>query len=156
MFLDTLRFERASFHTTAFRARLVQACADGTLNSAVARRYHTTNTTVGKWRQRFVEWRLEGIYDEPRAGAPHTITDEDVETVIVSTLETTPPGETHWSTNVHRQDRLRTLERLNLGLLIEREHGGICGRIHVEPNDDFLILDKVPSVDTQNRPLIDS
>jgi transposase-like protein len=58
----------------AFRARLVLACADGTLNSAVARRYRTTNATVGKWRQRFIDRRLEGIYDEPRAGAPRTIT----------------------------------------------------------------------------------
>src|SRR5262245_47358700 len=82
----------------AFRAHLVLACANGTLNSAVARRYRTTNATVGKWRQRFIEQRLEGIYDEHRAGAPGAITDEDVEAVIVKTLETTPPGETHWST----------------------------------------------------------
>lgn len=82
----------------AFRARLVLACADDTLNSTVARRYRTTNATVGKWRQRFVERRLDGIYDEPRAGAPRTITDEDVEAVIVKTLETAPPAETHWST----------------------------------------------------------
>jgi transposase len=82
----------------AFRARLVLACADGTTNSEVARRYRTTNATVGKWRQRFIEGRLDGIYDEPRVGAPRTISDEDVEAVIVKTLETTPPGETHWST----------------------------------------------------------
>jgi transposase len=82
----------------AFRARLVLACADGTANSAVARRYRTTNATVGKWRRRFVERRLDGMYDEPRVGAPRTIGDDDVEAVIVNTLETTPPGETHWST----------------------------------------------------------
>lgn len=82
----------------AFRARLVLACADGTANTIVARRHHTTNATVGKWRQRFLERRLAGIYDEPRVGAPRTISDEDVEGVIVKTLETTPPGETHWST----------------------------------------------------------
>ena len=62
----------------AFRARLVLACADDTLNSAVARRYRTTNATVGKWRQRFVARRLEGLFDEPRAGAPRTIADDDV------------------------------------------------------------------------------
>jgi len=67
----------------AFRAWLVLACADGTPNSAVARRYRTTNATVGKWRQRFLERRLEGIYDEPRAGAPRTSMDE---AVIVKTL----------------------------------------------------------------------
>ena len=82
----------------AFRARLVLACVDGTANTVVARRHHTTNATVGKWRQRFIERRLDGIYDEPRVGAPRTISDEDVEAVIVKTLETTPPGETHWST----------------------------------------------------------
>jgi transposase len=82
----------------AFRARLVLACAEGAANTAVARRYRTTNATVGKWRRRFIEQRLDGIYDEPRVGAPRTIADEAVEAVIVQTLETTPPAETHWST----------------------------------------------------------
>jgi transposase len=82
----------------AFRARLVLACADGPAASAVARRFRTTNATVGKWRRRFIDRRLEGLYDEPRVGAPRTISDEDVEAVIVKTLETTPLGETHWST----------------------------------------------------------
>jgi transposase len=84
--------------TLAFRARLVLACADGVADSTVARRYRTTNATVGKWRHRFIKRRLEGIYDEPRVGAPRTISDADVEAVIVTTLEATPPGETHWST----------------------------------------------------------
>jgi transposase len=82
----------------AFRARLVLACADGTPASAVARRFRTTNATVGKWRRRFIDQRLNGLYDEPRVGAPRTISDEAVEAVIVKTLETTPSGETHWST----------------------------------------------------------
>src|ERR687887_983133 len=69
----------------AFRARLVLACADDALNSAVARRYRTTNATVGKWRQRFIDRRLDGIYDEPRVGAPRRISDDDVEALIVKT-----------------------------------------------------------------------
>jgi transposase len=64
----------------------------------VARRLRTTKTTVAKWRGQFVERRLEGLYDEPRVGAPRTISDDQVEAIIVKTLETTPPGETHWST----------------------------------------------------------
>ena len=52
----------------AFRARLVLACADTPKNSDVARRYRTTNATVGVWRQRFIERRLDGLYDEPRVG----------------------------------------------------------------------------------------
>ena len=64
----------------------------------VARRLRTTKTTVAKWRSQFVTRRLAGLYDEPRVGAPRTITDEAVEAIIVKTLETTPTGETHWST----------------------------------------------------------
>jgi len=82
----------------AFRARLVLACADAPTDTVVARRYRTTNTTVGKWRKRFIERRLEGLLDEPRVGGPRTISDADVEAVVVKTLETTPKGETHWST----------------------------------------------------------
>jgi transposase len=82
----------------AFRARLVLACAAGAANSAVARRHRTTNQTVGKWRRRFVEHRLAGLYDEPRVGGPRTVTDAMVEAVVVRTLETTPKGATHWST----------------------------------------------------------
>ena len=81
----------------AFRARIVLACIDSS-DTAVARRLWTTKTTVAKWRGQFVERRLEGLYDEPRVGAPRTISDEQVEAIIVKTLETTPPGETHWST----------------------------------------------------------
>ena len=73
------------------------ACIDAS-DKAVARRLRTTKTTVAKWRGKFVERRLDGLYDEPRVGAPRTISDEDVEAIIVKTLETTPPGETHWST----------------------------------------------------------
>src|SRR3954467_2648205 len=82
----------------AFRARLVLACASAATDTVVARRHHTTNATVGKWRRRFIDRRLDGLYDEPRVGAPRTISDEEVEAVVVKTLETTPPGATHWST----------------------------------------------------------
>jgi transposase len=82
----------------AFRARLVLACADGMPDTAVARRYRTKNATVGKWRHRFIARRLEGLYDEPRVGAPRQISDDAVEAVIVNTLETKPVAETHWST----------------------------------------------------------
>ena len=81
----------------AFRARVVLACADAP-DSAVVRRLRTTKSTVAKWRLRFIARRLEGLYDEPRVGAPRIVSDAAVEAVIVKTLETTPKGETHWST----------------------------------------------------------
>jgi len=77
-----------------FEPRLVLACADESSNTVVAQRHRTTNQTVGKWRRRFIESRLDGLYDEPRVGGPRTISDEAVEAVIVKTLETTPKGET--------------------------------------------------------------
>src|SRR5712691_7900790 len=74
---------RASVNRSlAFRARLIIACGSGMTNTAVAHRYRTTIQTVGKWRKRFVEERLEGLYDEPRVGAPRTISDDGVEAVL--------------------------------------------------------------------------
>lgn len=80
------------------RARIVLLCADGLDNKKVARRLRTSAHTVGKWRARFVDARLEGLLDEPRPGAPRKISDDKVEAVVVKTLETTPKGATHWST----------------------------------------------------------
>jgi transposase len=67
-------------------------------NYQVAERLGVNQATVRKWRTRFIARRLEGLSDEPRPGAPRTITDDDVERVIVKTLEETPPDATHWST----------------------------------------------------------
>ena len=54
-------------------------------------------STVGKWRRRFVERRMDGLHDEPRSGAPRTIDDARIEAVIVRTLESCPENATHWS-----------------------------------------------------------
>jgi transposase len=82
----------------AMRARIVLLCADGLDNKKVARRLRTSVNTVGKWRARFVDARLDGLLDEPRPGAPRKITDDAVEAIVVKTLESTPKGATHWST----------------------------------------------------------
>ena len=82
----------------AFRARIVLACAETPSNVVVARLLTTSDKTVGMWRRRFVEHRLDALYDEPRPGAPRKFSDDDVEAVIVKTLESTPVACTHWST----------------------------------------------------------
>ena len=73
-------------------------CAEGRDNLDVAEELRVTRQTVGNWRRRFVERRLDGLYDEPRPGAPRRVGDGDVERVITKTLESTPRGATHWST----------------------------------------------------------
>lgn len=83
--------------TLAFRCKIILACGEGRSDTDVARLLKTGNATVGRWRKRFIEGRLDALYDEPRVGAPRKYSDEAVEAVVVRTLETTPKGRTHWS-----------------------------------------------------------
>jgi len=105
------------------RARFVLAAAAGEPNSEIARRLQLTRATVGKWRARFLEQRINGLYDEVRPGKPRTIDDERVAELIHKTLHTKPAdGSTHWSvrtiaaetaisaTSVHRYFKLLGLQ----------------------------------------------
>jgi transposase len=87
-----------SAQALALRARIVLQCAAGVTNGAVAEHLHITKQTVGKWRQRFIDGRLDGLLDEPRPGAPRKVSDLQVEEVVTRTLESTPRNATHWST----------------------------------------------------------
>ncbi|WP_172428822.1 IS630 family transposase, partial [Azospirillum brasilense] len=83
----------------ALRARIVLACAEaGASNTGVARALGISRPTVITWRARFAARGLDGLTDDPRPGAPRTITDADVERAVTMTLERGPPGSTHWST----------------------------------------------------------
>ena len=84
----------------AMRARIVLGCDEGLSNGAVAKRLQITGATVCKWRERFRVNRLEGLLDEPRPGAPRSITDKKVEAVVTKTLESMPANSTHWSTRL--------------------------------------------------------
>src|SRR3954454_23251475 len=88
---------RKSAQALALRSRIVLACAEGLDNKQVAAQERGTQQTVGKWRAGVVEVRLDGLSDDPRPGRPPSITAEQVEDVIVATLESTPPNATHWS-----------------------------------------------------------
>jgi transposase len=96
--LDAWTRRRTTAQALAQRARVVLECAAGKANRTVARELHLDEDTVGKWRQRFLAQRLDGLLDEPRPGAPRTVTDAQVERVVTLTLETTPRDATHWST----------------------------------------------------------
>jgi transposase len=81
----------------ALRAEIVLLAAEGANNMAIAEQLGITRVTVATWRNRFAARRLDGLLDEPRPGAPRTITDEKVAEVVTATLETLPTGRTHWS-----------------------------------------------------------
>ena len=76
---------------------MILLCGEGLASNVVARKLHVRDQTVSKWRARFLRDRLDGLDDEPRPDAPHTIDDAAVERVVIRTLETTPRGQTHWS-----------------------------------------------------------
>ena len=82
----------------AQRARIILRCADGLPSTEVAKALHVSNQTVCKWRSRYIERGPAGLLDEPRCGAPRTVSDEQVEEVVTATLEKTPRDATHWST----------------------------------------------------------
>ncbi len=98
--LRSLASQRKTAQGLAKRARIVLACADGLTNKQIAELLAVDKGTVGSWRRRFIEQGVEGLHDEPRPGAPRTITDEQVEAVIVRTLESMPRNATHWSSRM--------------------------------------------------------
>jgi transposase len=95
--LKTLTSRHKTGQALALRARIVLACAQGGENREVAARLEIDKDTVGKWRRRFIEHRIDGLRDAPRSGAPRAIEDARIEAVIVKTLESAPKDATHWS-----------------------------------------------------------
>ena len=87
----------------AERARIILAAASGLNNKAIAAKVGVCAATAGTWRNRFAANRVDGLYDEPRPGAPREIGDDEIASTIRKTLETLPKGATHWS--------LRTMAR---------------------------------------------
>ena len=96
--LERWTARRKTAQALALRSRIILRSSRGCSNSQVAAELHITNATVGKWRSRFVAKGLAGLLDEPRCGAPRQISDEQVEEIVVKTLESTPRDATHWGT----------------------------------------------------------
>jgi transposase len=96
--LTRLSRRRKTSQQLAKRARAILLAADGVANREVAKRVGVHEATICAWRQRFLDQRLDALYDEPRPGAPRKVSDETVERIVTMTLESTPTQSTHWST----------------------------------------------------------
>jgi transposase len=135
---------RSTAQALALRARIVLACAEGQDNIDVAEQLGVTHQTVGKWRQRFVERRLDGLLDEPRPGGPRRISDAKIEDVIVKTLESKPRDATHWSTrSMAKATGLSqtTISRIWRGFVLQ-PHRSETFKLSTDP----LFIDKVRDV----------
>jgi transposase len=156
---------RKSSQALALRSRIVLACAEGASSKDVARVCGVSTNTVGKWRRRFCELRLDGLSDDPRPGRPPTITAKQVEDVVVATLESTPENATHWSrakmaersglsdSTIGRiwkafnlkPHRAETFKLSNDPLLVEKVYD-ICG-LYLDPPQSAVVL----SVDEKSQ-----
>jgi transposase len=128
----------------SLRARIILRCAEGGSNTAVAEDLRIHSVTVGKWRERFVHLRLDGLLDEPRPGAPRTINDALVENIVTTTLESAPAGATHWSTRelakrmgVSRESVRRVWQAFRL-----QPHRSGTFKVSADP----LLIDKVRDI----------
>lgn len=95
--LTSLAGSRTLPHALVARAKLVLISADGESNARIADQLNWTQATVGKWRRRFVEHRLAGLYDELRPGRPRSVQDEQIAALVNRTLSRKPAGGTHWT-----------------------------------------------------------
>src|ERR1035438_1627385 len=84
-------------HVPRRRCQRGLGSAGGLPNAEIGERLNWSKPTVGKWRQRFVEHRLQGLYDELRPGRPRSVSDQQVAVLLRRTLKQNPPGATHWS-----------------------------------------------------------
>ena len=81
----------------ALRCRIILACGEGLDNKDVAERMDIAAATVGKWRERYRRYRMAGLDDEPRPGAPRKVTEKQIREVIRKTLECKPGDGDRWT-----------------------------------------------------------
>jgi len=96
--LQAFANSRSLPHALVVRARIVLEASSGAQNQQIGRKLGMSRVTVGKWRGRFVQQGIEGLYDEYRSGRPRSIEDEQIAQLVNKTLHSKPEGATQWST----------------------------------------------------------
>jgi putative transposase len=84
----------------AKRARVVLRASEGKTNAQIVDEVGLNRNDVGKWRRRFAQSGIAGLYDELRPGRPRSIRDEQVAALITKTLKRRPRNGTHWTTRL--------------------------------------------------------
>ncbi|HET8562648.1 MAG TPA: IS630 family transposase [Candidatus Binatia bacterium] len=113
--LQSLSTSRSLPHALVTRARVILMAADGVENIVIAERVGLSRLSVGKWRQRFAQYGVEGLHDELRPGRPRTIEDERIAKLINQTLRSQPKNATHWTTRLsakHAKISKSTVQRI--------------------------------------------
>jgi putative transposase len=169
--LSSLARSRSLSHALVARAKVILWSAEGVSNSEIAGRLRWTQATVGKWRRRFLERRVQGLYDELRPGRPRSIEDEQVAALLKRTLSRKPKTATHWTvreaarasgiskSTVHRlfqafalqPHRSRTFKLSNDPFFVEKVRD-IAG-LYLNPPDHALVLcvDEKSQIQALNR-----
>lgn len=81
----------------ALRARMILMLAEGQSNEAVGQELGVRAATVSKWRTRFAEEGVEGLFDAPRSGKPPTYDEETVDRVFEQLKKEPPSGYSQWN-----------------------------------------------------------
>jgi len=156
--LESFASSRSLPHGLVRRARIILLSADGMFNTAIADKLGLTDTTVGKWRRRYLAEGIQGLYGEVRPGRPRTISDEKVAALVRKTLKTRPKDATHWSvrtmaegsglskSTVHRiwqafglQPHRQRHFKLSTDPFFVEKVRDICG-LYLNPPDNALVL----------------
>ncbi len=95
--LQSLSGSRSMPHALVRRAKIVLLSDGGLTNQEIAERVGLSGASVGKWRRRFCEQGLMGLYDELRPGGPRSVSDEEISSLIYKTLKKKPKNATHWT-----------------------------------------------------------
>jgi transposase len=97
--LETWVHAKTTPQRVVLRSRICLLAAEGAANNAIAHRLSTSRPTVLQWRERFAKLGPVGLAeDAPHGPSSRRLAAKTVRSIVDTTLQTTPPGATHWST----------------------------------------------------------